>query len=785
MRWFADRRARLRDPGMNRDTTPIHQDLVLIGGGHSHVIVLRRLALQPLPGVRVTLISKDANTPYSGMLPGYIAGHYSSDAIHIDLLPLCRFANARFYQDEVVGLDLAHKRIVCRNRPAVAYDVLSINVGAAPDVAALGDSARFVTTVKPISRFVARWQTLAARAATHDGVLSIAVVGAGAGGTELVLALQQGLLQGAAPQRGAERLRFHLFASGPQCLSATHPARLRRRFGALLAARGICLHSNAPVCAVAADALITADGQRHAMDAVLWATDASAPAWFRTSGLAVDERGFIAVDSSLESVSHRGLFASGDCAAVRDHPREKAGVFAVHQGKPLAANLRRRLYRKALLRFTPQRRFLSLISTGDRRAAAARGPWSLAPAAWIWRWKDWLDRRFMAQFSDLPTPASALPPAPPSVLDAAVGAASMPVPAALRCGGCGAKVGAGVLRRVLQELNQLPADNTVEIGFKHFDDAAVTQVPPERLLVQSVDGFRAMIDDPYLFGRIVANHALNDIYAMAATPTTALALVTLPYAAERQVEDTLRQLMSGALEVLGEARATLIGGHTGEGLELNLGLALCGSVTADQLLRKSGMRCGERLILTKPIGSGTLFAADMRYRAKGRWIVAALATLQQSNRAAAQCLQRAGASACTDVTGFGLLGHLLEMLPLSASDAAHATLGVTLNLNAIPLMEGALETISSGITSTLQAQNMQAARHLEAPAGIARDGRHGGRYALLFDPQTAGGLLASVPASRATECLKELRAQGYGQAAVIGEAGARSSTALVRLRLDS
>ena len=768
---------------MHRDTTPISQDMVFVGGGHSHAIALRHLAMQSLPGVRMTLISSDTNAAYSGMLPGYIAGHYSYDDIHIDLRSLCRFANARFYQDEVIGIDLANQSILCRHRPAVAYDVVSLNIGTTPDVSILGDSARYITAVKPVNRFIAHWEALVQRVATchNNRLLSVAVVGAGAGGIELVLAMQHRLqVQQTKKQRCVDRLRFHLFARGHQCLP-THAPRIRRLFRSLLTARGIHLHFDAPVTAVEANAVITADGQRHTMDEVLWATSASAQPWLRESGMAVDERGFVAVDAALESLSHPRLFACGDCAAIRGKQREKAGVFAVRHGKPLAYNLRRVLANKKPRSFVLQHHFLNLISTGDRCAAATRGlAWSLAPAAWIWIWKDWVDRRFMAQFdfnqtSKEPALVSALTSTSVRALASAKAAAGeQRVPYdAMRCGGCGAKVGANVLRRVLHELGKRFANQEV-ININHFDDdAAVSRFVPQQLSVHSVDGFRSMIDDPYLFGRIVANHALNDMYAMGATPITVLALVTLPYAPESKTEDTLRQLMSGVLEVLSEAHTALIGGHTGEGVELNLGLAVNGSVSTEQLLRKSGVRSGDRLILTKPIGSGTLFAADMRYRAKGRWIAAALRTLQQSNRVAAQCFQRYGASAATDITGFGLLGHLLEMLSLPANGEPTA-LKVTLNLNAIPLMEGALETISAGIASTLQEQNMQAALLLTAPKEVSLP-HYAARYALLFDPQTAGGLLASVAPDRVTDCINELHARGYSQAAVIGEASPRGN----------
>jgi selenide,water dikinase len=246
---------------------------------------------------------------------------------------------------------------------------------------------------------------------------------------------------------------------------------------------------------------------------------------------------------------------------------------------------------------------------------------------------------------------------------------------------------------------------------------------------------------------------------MGAEPQTALALATLPPGLDAQVEQELRQMLCGALEVLDAAGCALVGGHTGEGQELALGFAVNGLVDAQLqgLTRKGGMRPGDLLLLTKPLGTGTLLAAHAQGQAKGRWVDAALQAMQQSSGPAAHCLRGHGASACTDVTGFGLLGHLVEMTRPSGVD-------VRLDLSALPLLDGAQDTVNLGIVSSLQDANVRLRRALHNQAQFADDPR----YPLLFDPQTAGGLLASLPAARAAACLADLHALGYAQAAVIG-----------------
>ena len=849
---------------MNDALAPIVKDLVLVGGGHSHVIVLKRFGMKPMPGVRVTLICRDVETPYSGMLPGHIAGHYTHDDIHIDLGPLTRFANARFYHDEVIGLDPVERRVICRNRPPVRYDVLSVDIGSAPRTHDVPGAENTGVPVKPIGNLVAQWSELVERVLGTDAPLRIGVVGAGVGGVEMVLAMQHGFrtrLRKAGDD--PDRVSFDLFTSGAEVLPR-NPPRVGAAFARVLAERGVRVHlnsrieraspgaatatdvvrgaqcaawsgaarpfdhqgtsrttaiagqaqdpGNGPACGVegtaafevpdvaaasardAADILATAgrqsslkrsgtaqgtregaaceaglpavlhaaDGAVYELDEVLWVTQAGAQPWLTDSGLSTDEDGFVAVRPTLESISHPGIFAAGDCATVLEHPREKAGVFAVRQGPPLAENLRRALRGIALKPFAPQRRYLSLISTGDRRAVATRGGPIVLDGEWVWRWKDWIDRRFMRKFADLPEMGD------DEKLDLASGLAGDDAikelsAIAMRCGGCGAKVGATVLGRVMNEIEPVARDDVL-IGLADPDDAAVVETPPGKVMVHTVDSFRAMIDDPYLFGRIAANHSLGDIFAMGGEPQTALAIATLPYGIESQVEDTLSQMMAGATEVLREAGTALVGGHTSEGAELALGFAVSGLIDREKILRKGGMRPGDRLLVTKPLGTGALFAANMRHKARGAWITAALDSMQLSNHAGARCLHRRSSSACTDVTGFGLLGHLIEMIRASEVE-------VELELGAIPILPGALDTVAAGITSSLQPQNLRLRRAVRDHDRVADDPR----WPLLFDPQTAGGLLASVAESEAEACVRELRSLGYPHTALIGRVIARSN----------
>ncbi len=712
---------------MRPNPRPSVSDLLLVGGGHSHIEVLRALAMAPLAGVRVTLLAREAHSPYSGMLPGHVAGHYGWEDLHIDLGPLCRCASARLIVDEVTGLDLRHNLAHCAKRPPVRFDTLSINCGAAPQP--FGEVG---VPVKPIGRFLPQWQAVRDQARAGARIL---FVGGGAGGVELALAARKAL-----PRTVEMQIVTRALLPG-------HGRRAQWLLADELARAQIGLRL-ASVTATADNTLTLDDGSVVEFDWLFWVTGVVAPDWLRESELATDAQGFARVDGRLQSLSHPQVFAAGDAASLAGQTRPKSGVIAVRTGPILATNLRRHMEGRPTKRFRAQKRFLSLIGTGDGRAVASRSGLALR-GAWVWHWKDWIDRRFMTKYQTLPERVAIVPPQSPKT---AVDTTDQPTFDPMRCGGCGAKLASAPLLRVLQ---RLPEQSHPDVLRGIGEDAAVLRGHGEPLLL-TVDGFRSLIDDPYRFGRITAHHSLNDIYAMGALPTSALAIATIPLMAEALMEAELYDLLKGAVDVLNADAVPLVGGHSAEGAELSLGLAITGRAVAP-LLAKDGGEPGDRLILTKPLGSGVLFAAQMRGLATTRSIELAIASMDHSNRRAIDILRAQGARACTDVTGFGLVGHLGEMLRASG-------VGAELAVQTLPSFDGALACFERGASSVLQSSNARALADFEL-RGLAFDDP---RVCLLADPQTAGGLLASVPAAAAADCLRALRAANYAASADIG-----------------
>ena len=382
-------------------TRPVR--LVLVGGGHSHVEVLRRFALQPEPLLDLTLISPSPLAAYSGMLPGLVAGHYSLAETHIDLAPLARWARARFVGASVTGLDLHTRTLALADGNSEPFDLLSIDIGSTPDTTRVPGAREHAIAVRPVAAFLAEWNALRQDAA-EGTVNSIAVVGGGAGGVELLLAMQHRLRS----ELGASAPRFSLVTDAPQLLPE-HPPGVRARAGRLLVAREVVLHLQSRAVAVEAGTVITTHERRISVGRIVWATSAGSQSWLAESGLACDARGFVEIDDALRSNSHPFVFAAGDCATQVAHPRPKSGVFAVRQGPPLAAKLRHALRNESPAAYVPQRRALALIATGPRHAIASWGP-LVFEGDWAWRWKDRIDRAFMAKYvpPGKPVPAPAL-----------------------------------------------------------------------------------------------------------------------------------------------------------------------------------------------------------------------------------------------------------------------------------------------------------------------------------------------------------------------------------------
>lgn len=362
--------------------------LLLLGAGHAHVHVLQTLAAAPLPAAQVTVVSPFARQMYSGMVPGLLAGHYAVDDCVIPIAPLMQAARARFVQASAVGLDAARRRVRLSNGDEIGYDVLSLDTGPVMPPEPMPGASAHAWPVRPIEPFIERWQSLLARVASGDAprVGCVVVVGGGAAGVELAMALQYRL--------GRDVPVSLVTGGGP--VVASHPPRVQAMALRALKRCGVTVIDDR-CTEVTATHLHLSRGMRVACDLPVLALGAGAAPWLATSGLACDADGFVETGPTLQSLSHPEVFAAGDVATRPDAPRPRSGVFAVRAGPPLALNLRRAMAGGALEIHRPQTRSLALLACGERRAIAAWGSWSIE-GRWVWRWKDRIDRAFIARY---------------------------------------------------------------------------------------------------------------------------------------------------------------------------------------------------------------------------------------------------------------------------------------------------------------------------------------------------------------------------------------------------
>ncbi len=712
---------------------PLTRDLVLIGGGHAHALVLRMWGMKPLAGVRVTVINPGPQAPYSGMLPGLVAGHYETDDLMIDLVKLGQFSGARLIVDHAVGIDRAARQVVLKSGRCIRYDVLSVDVGISTEMPNLPGFAAHGVPVKPMIAFHEQWLAFLDRVAAGNAQPKAVVIGGGVGGIEIAMAM-------------AHRMRDF-----PGCevtliqrshLLGGESPRVARKLRAEMARRGVTLIEGKAVRELAEGRVIMDGGDAIASDFTTGIAGARPAGWLADTGLSVTD-GYVDVGPTLQTPDDADIFAAGDCAHLSHAPRPKAGAYAVRAATPLFENLRARLMGRRPGPFHPQGDFLKLMALGGKSAIAEkRGIYLGGPL--MWRWKDRIDRGFMAKFHQLLPMAGANLPADHALgLPEALGDKPM-------CGGCGSKVGGSVLDAELARLADPKRDDVLAGA---GDDAAWLKGPGGKSQLISTDHLRVFTADPRMMARIAAIHALGDIWAKGAAPQVALATLVLPRLSQEMQADMLAEITAGAGEVFAAEGAAIVGGHTSVGAELTVGFTVTG--LADRPIGLDGGQPGDRLVLTKPIGSGTVMAGAMALKARGDWVLAALASMSKPQGDAARILADV-AHAMTDVTGFGLAGHALDIARASGVQ-------IGLNVSHIPYLPGATALAADGVRSTLFADNLALAPTLLRPDCP--------ETALLFDPQTAGGLLALVPDAAVQDIVSSLTKAGY-VAAIIGYAEA-------------
>lgn len=717
---------------MNKGTfIPKQLHLVLIGGGHAQIQVLKSFAMTPLDGLAITLITDVLNAPYSGMVPGHIEGVWSKSDIHIDLARLASFAGATLIHDSVTNIDPERQVISLDKRPDISYDILSLNSGAVPELSHIQGAENHSIAVKPIAHFL---EKLPEKLPKYQ---PLNIIGAGVAGLELAFAFKRKYI--------AQDPEIHIF-SRSSSIVPTLPKKASATLAKIAKTQGISLHYNQAITALDSHYLTSEDGQRYVSGLNFIVTGVKPSPFVASLDKALDETGFLSVNAHLQSPCYPAIFAAGDVASFRHDRREKAGVFAVRAGPILAENLRRFCENKPLKTYRPQKRYLSLIGTGNGKALAVRGRFVMYHRL-FWSLKLFIDKAFMQNFSDLP----AMKAKPPSILPRYQMAGhdiTDPIFKEMRCAGCAAKASASLLTRAMKAAienaaaagvaaDRLPSAD--ELG----EDAGLTKAMPHDLR-HSYDSLSQMVSDPYIFAEIAVNHALSDLFVAGARPLYAQAHINLQEASEPYQEMVATQLLTASLIALDNAGAQLIGGHTSQSQQASLGFAVTGA--QESQFSSYEPKTDYHLVMSKALGTGIALAAHMRQELSAQAYEATIHSMRLSNHFMAQSCLSAGAIAMTDITGFGLARHCLNLLSRFGKEY-----GASLSLSALQPLAGLDADLIRKATSSLHAQNIKASPILATPSA-ADDWR----LPLLFDPQTSGGVLAIMPADKTNALLTKI-----------------------------
>lgn len=726
------------------DRLPSKQ-IVLVGVGHTNAHIVRKWGMDPIPDTGLTCISDNTIASYSGMLPAVLAGQNSVPDMQIDLVKLCESVGARLIVDDVTGIDFDKQLVSLADRPAVPFDVLSLGIGSVPTVTGVRmEDDRTVLKIKPMQTFLDRLEVAVNNAAAKckGRALKIAIAGSGVAGIEIAFCLP-GFLA-----KHVSEYSIRVVSRSSEILQGVIPS-FRKQAMDGLAERNVEVSTGKTIIRVNQEGLHLNDGNLVEADLIIWATGASPPALLDKLNLPMDGRGFLATDATLRSTSGKPVFVVGDTGTILAEKLPKAGVYAVRQGPILWQNIRNLLADEPLVKYKPQTSFMKLLNTGDGNAIGEYNGFSFG-GPWAMKLKNRIDTRFMKMYQVAGMESTA---------------------AQIQCKGCGCKLGSDVLESVIDSVT---ANEAAAGKLPSLDDAALIETKSGATVVASTDFFTTPFKDAYLSGRVAALHSASDLVAMGASITAVLANVVLPEGDSKAQRQEFADVMAGARREFQAMGGAIVGGHTIVGPRFEIGFTVIGdppsAANKHQLLCKGNLQSGDILYVTKPLGIGVLLVAHMQSKCAAADYSNLITTMLQHQDHVVQKAMDCGIVAATDVTGFGLMGHLIEMLK-----ASHKT--ASLQLENIPLLPGAAVAFTDGLESTLAPGN----RYVEPLVAVDDAKRSYPEYKALFDPQTCGGLLLAVPASQVSAFEAAFADAEFSPAriGVVNDAGAKELVTLV------
>ena len=705
---------------------PITNDLVLIGGGHSHLSVLMKLSKKPLNGNRITLITNEIDTPYSGMIPGYIEGIYSWRDSHIDLYRLCLKLNVRFIHAEVERVSAHEKEIYFKDRPKIKFDVLSINTGIQSNNREIKGAAKYCLPVKPISKLTNNFLN------KITNFKSIAFIGGGAGSVELALAIKKRFLN------INQDIKITII-TGKRGLLSTFPQKTKLTSLKTLEKFKIDIIEYKRVLEVKPKQIILSDKSMLKIDKAILSTNSMTPKWLAKSDILLTKDNYILVNKSFQT-NYKYVFASGDVIDFNNQNLKKAGVFAVRSGKPLAINIKQFILGKKLVEYKFNKNYLALIGTSKRSAIATKYNLTFNSRFFFYL-KKYIDQNFIKKFSDFKIRKKfTLEALKTDVLNIFVKHKEKITDKndIMQCKGCAAKVPLNALKQAL------PKDIV-----STSEDAVSVPGHPE--LYQTVDMISSIITDPFLLGKIAANHSISDMVSVNSKITSAMMILQLPLSKTEINSRDLEQVLLGANEIFKTIDCPLIGGHTmiGKDKDPIIGFSILGQKQKKIKIVKNRrkIKTKDLLILTEKIGSGLIFAGINNYLIDSYFQIDVIKQMIKGNLNFGKISNQLNILSMTDITGFGLANHLLNLIKRDNSKT-----GLTIYPNKIPLFQGVNECLNKDIKSSLFKSNYDIAQK-----DIIYKRDKSKLDNILYDPQTVGGIAFIIPQEEKYKHFKVLK----------------------------
>ncbi|MBF95707.1 MAG: Selenide, water dikinase [Alphaproteobacteria bacterium MarineAlpha9_Bin4] len=674
----------------------IKKDLVLLGAGHSNIEVIRYFGKLKLEGLRITLISKHTHTTYSGMVPGYIEGEYQWNDINVDLVKLCYRNDIKIIIGEVTKVLGEQKKVFLKNRPPIEFDFLAVNLGIKSKTENIIGANKFALSLKPISEINKILKNILASKSKN-----IVIVGAGAAGVEVSLALKKRLI------KTNVKKNIILIAKGNSLMKSYNQS-VSKKLNKELKKNNIQIRYNSSVTKIKKNYIEINNKDKVLSSCTLLATNASAPDVLKKSDLSLSINGFIEVTRELQSKNFKYIFASGDIADIENLKLVKAGIYAVKQAKILKVNLRNFFLKKELKCYLPQKSYLSLIGTANGKAIANKSILTLR-GTFFWKLKKFIDRRFINKYSVIGFKENNLDQIK----------STEPIDYAMQCNGCGSKVPQNVIKNIFSK-NYMIGSNDADLIYGTKD------------LVHTVDVITSLIDDDYLMGRIAAKHSLNDLIAANSYLVSTQMMLGVPKSSTTIQKRCVYQIKEGALSIFKEFNIKINGGHTYsvDDEKSTVGFSLIGKMK-NRFTKNNKDNNKLKIYMTGKVGTALVIAALRQNKISGKYYHEVIKEMTKSNFVIYEAFKKYNITDITDISGFGLALHLKNLLIRNKRFK-----GANIYLDKIMILKGAIEAMKCNVLSSLSYSNKSNLNNYLEIKSNKND-----ILDILFDPQTAAGFL--------------------------------------------